>query len=176
LYSFDYKTNGYGSWFSCGLVFHVHMAVIADKYNVPALYALANRKFKTMLDSEYAEDELADAAAVAYEYSVATKEMCSTIVHHLVNNKLGSIPEQSKAVMKEHPQFAIDVADSLYLKTRPVVTLKTKGVQPSAKFRCDCDQEIALELLANDPHISCSGCGIARRQNLWKPIPGPDIW
>ncbi|KAK4962182.1 hypothetical protein LTR28_004702 [Elasticomyces elasticus] len=48
------------------MIFHIHVYAIADKYDIPALQALAANKLAKLCDKDYDEDVFSDAIEAVY--------------------------------------------------------------------------------------------------------------
>ncbi|SMY24761.1 unnamed protein product [Zymoseptoria tritici ST99CH_1A5] len=96
--------------------FHIDMAIIADKYFITGLNALANAKFADDIAPFVQDDEtLAPLATKAFEVPQATSLARELLVNSIVRNRtLGDNPRGSVAsAMRDNGEFAVDVALAL---------------------------------------------------------------
>lgn len=130
LYKLDYEQNADAS-----IDFHIKMCILADKYDIPPLRAIASGHFKaaatmeTMTKSEYAA--FCEAIKCAYSAPDVTEDIRSHIVVLLVDcDAMGLAADFQgsalQAVMRVYPDVAIEVALALreQKKAKPLNRVK----------------------------------------------------
>ena len=105
---------------------HVKMCAIADKYNVGVLQQLAIDKFKECTtDADVTEEELAEAALIAYEFLEPTKDIRARIVELIVEKEIifqkdtGVPAGPIERFMRTCPEFATDAVKGVMSKPMP---------------------------------------------------------
>ena len=117
MYTFDYPEPDI--FLAEKLAFHVHMCIIADKYDISGLVDLSVKKFDALVDTVTFGGELDPAVQIAYDAASATSAIRQAIVLRVVKRRELFSYESTvtgndlDAVMMSHPEFAIDVAKAM---------------------------------------------------------------
>lgn len=143
------------------LEFHVQMCVIADKYDMQPLKALAVKKFKAALDNTNSTDDLADAARCAYDASPATEEIREQIVKKAAKDPLVGVNAAPKTtledVMMKYPEFAVTVAKAACGFVYPTTSSSKREARWNL-FECQ----------------AAARCGYTGRQSVFVDYPVPN--
>ena len=151
------------------LEFHVHMSVIADKYDMTALRTLAAKKFQIECEkSRLSEAEMASAAAAAYEYQGPAADICAHIVRMAIDSRI-LLPTRDSAtfqqVMKTYPELGIDMAKAQASRPEPL----KKGETRMNCAECSRDFIVALEeLQTTGQEYYCFWCGSGHTVGEWR--------
>jgi len=144
------------------LSFHVKMCILADKYDMSPLKAMAVRQFEAQAKLDWASEQFAQAAAEAYDASGATRSIRDVVIKVAMDNKALSLSYQAPSplskVMMACADFATDYAR--VLETGPTVS-KREG---ELRLRCPndkCGVEFitSLDNFINDS-CHCFGCDV----------------
>ncbi|SMY24764.1 unnamed protein product [Zymoseptoria tritici ST99CH_1A5] len=128
MYNFNYDAKDYESAFSSTPAIHVHLAVLADKYNIPLLQNLAVTKVKATLEHKCKPKDFAEAAALSFDFGSPTENIKSVIVDMIVNDQSPTMSGELEATMLEYPDLAVQVTKKLRVKARD----KTASAPPGA--------------------------------------------
>ncbi|USW54350.1 Putative BTB/POZ domain-containing protein [Septoria linicola] len=155
--------------YSSRLCFHVEMCVLADKYDIQGLVKLSATKFELLVNSTSSPAEIAPAAAIAYEAASVTKAIRKNLIAHVIKQGLFSYAtkcEELEMVMKEYPEFAIDMA-------RAMSNLSSWLHPPTAnprQFKCtNCAKTFDWYMPGSQAAIySCPGCEVPFSGRHWR--------
>jgi hypothetical protein len=127
LYTFFYNLDYSEGLFptnSNHLAMHVKICIVADKYGVSSLQALATEKFKKYATETITEDDLTEAAQIAYEAVDVTAEIRAHIVkvamekEFLTRGEASANPSSFESFARTCPDLATDA-----LQSKPALTL-----------------------------------------------------
>lgn len=132
LYNWTYNIIGWGSTtYLEDLLLHVDMVIMGDKYLVPGLVALAERKFSESLDELFEEEKyavLAEVALKAYNSPHATTKMRSHLVNAVIELDPGQFSgEAILQTMRLQAEFAADIFLAMQKKLREAEAKATRA-------------------------------------------------
>ncbi|SMR54559.1 unnamed protein product [Zymoseptoria tritici ST99CH_3D1] len=117
LYTFNYETSNLRTPFSQTPAIHVHVAVLADRYNIRLLHQMAATKVESALEDECSPKDFADTAALAFDYEGPTETIKDVIVDMIVNDQSPGMSDELEATMLDYPELSLRVTKALRTKS-----------------------------------------------------------
>jgi speckle-type POZ protein len=151
MYTSNYDSSGRDENSSSPMVFNVEVYQIADKYLVPALKSLAQRKIQETFSTSWNSDDFPDAIAQVYSLPDTSDQGLREMV-------IGVVREHSKQliskprfcdILKETTEFASDLATCLITEVGPMVI----------KYRCSGCYKTFEAILEGQLRHYCAYCG-----------------
>ncbi|SMQ51107.1 unnamed protein product [Zymoseptoria tritici ST99CH_1A5] len=122
LYNFEYDIpQGHSNW---GL-FHLKMALLADKYFITGLVSAANREYDGCICLFDDEKVIANHAQLAYAVPHATEQIRYIIVRMVVAGGMLRDNKQCELlnVMRQHAEFGVDIALEMARRARKLAEI-----------------------------------------------------
>lgn len=177
-YNLDYDERGLWTHNDLSaLDLHVHVCIVADKYDIQPLKALAITKFKAALEGSSSAPEVAQATLQAYGASQATRPICDAVVQYAVNHKLllpeaGAVSAFSSA-MRLCADLTSDVAVAVqHLVSEPSERIPVRALEQ--RWACpqpECDHTFIGYIPAyagGDWNFACYGCERSCSASEWR--------
>ncbi|WPB01380.1 uncharacterized protein RHO25_006006 [Cercospora beticola] len=145
------------------LDFLVHMAILADKYNMKHLHEEATSTFK-MFQPICRPAIIANAAELAYDAPAATSEIREAICSQVAEHKEWLRNEDGKPLvqtMEEVGSFAVDVAKRIAMPAPPTWTKSSRKCP-----LCRTWQQFPSPLAAHRVY-TCDTCPAASKGSNW---------
>ena len=164
LYTFDY---GYDEAMQTvelsPVAFDVHINVIADKYDIPALVELAETKFAKHAKTDWQTPGFADAIHDVYTMALDRNgslrrtviDVCLEHSTMLYNGELGT---EFRQVAESVPSFTSAFAESMVLRLKA----DDEATEPEMQcFNCDCTFTTTITINGQLDHLvrHCPNCG-----------------
>ncbi|KAK2616715.1 hypothetical protein QQS21_000327 [Conoideocrella luteorostrata] len=146
MYSFDYNNDSGIS----SMIYDAQVYQAADKYDVPGLKKLAQKKFKSAISTGWSSDDFPEAINVAYDSTPpADKGLRDLIIatsckhiNELLKNEL------FRGLLRETPDFAADLIPSL---------CENPSLWAQQRYKCPpCGYTISVDFFDGIPH--CPYC------------------
>ncbi|KAK5701414.1 hypothetical protein LTR17_022607 [Elasticomyces elasticus] len=154
------------------LVFHVHVHIIADKYDLPRLTKLATTKFAAAAKTAWSSPSFAEAAVLIFTDSTAiSKELresvISTVNTHTRFLKLDPAGARFRDAMSSAPALAI----ALWYAQDPGVGAGVSSTQ-EIRYLCpsDCGQSLSSTELSKEMAQVCPRCQRIDWTQSWKTM------
>lgn len=164
LYTLDYGNDSLNKQaYLHELVLHVRVCILGDKFDIQPLKKIATSKFKKLTRHRTDPDQIAPAAAEAYDAELATASICYAIVQYGVEHKLLSTDLDSMLyrVMRERPAFAADYAREI--EQNSIIKLEDEQ-----RFKCPgCSRTFVGQVLF---HMTCYGCRDTYAGSSWAVV------
>ncbi|SMR53016.1 unnamed protein product [Zymoseptoria tritici ST99CH_1E4] len=166
LYTFNYETSNLRTPFSQTPAIHVHVAVLADKYNIRLLHQMAATKGESALEDECSPKDFADTAALAFDYEGPTETIKDVIVDMIVNDQSPGMSDELEATMLDYPELSLRVTKAL--RTKSLGNAVPAATTQRIRCCCDCGRIFSYVFSDNTAFVSCHGCGACRSRAGWE--------
>ncbi|KAK4550261.1 hypothetical protein LTR36_003228 [Oleoguttula mirabilis] len=156
---------------------HVHVCVVADKYDIEPLKNLAINKFKLAAQAGIDTEDFAKAALQAYGTALATRPICDSIVMLAVERNLpfsayvaGPGRSAFTTAMRQCADLAVDFAEAQYTHMERQHTMVRKGEK---RYKCpsgNCSHSQIMEILQvyHDEAFACYFCEGSFTADQWR--------
>ena len=147
------------------LVIHVHVYILADKYDIPPLQNLAISKFKLAVNSEWKTEAFAEAIRLVYGRIIATDDPLRDVVVDFASKHTANLLRHNvafKTMMEDVGEFGRDLAMKLSerLVSRP-------GERRYKCPECQTEFQTAMPASRRMNHYCCPCCNKRHYGCIW---------
>jgi speckle-type POZ protein len=152
MYTSNYDSNGRDENSSSPMVFNVEVYQIADKYLVPALKSLAQRKIQETFSTSWNSDDFPDAIAQVYSQPDTSDQGPRAMVIEVVREHSKQLITKPKFcdILKGTTEFASDLATCMITKVNN---------PPVIKYHCNGCYNTFEAILQGRLKYYCPNCG-----------------
>jgi speckle-type POZ protein len=154
MYTFDYDSSGRAENSSSPMIFNVKVYHIADKYMVPALKSLAQRKFQETIGTCWDMDDFPDAIAQVYGLHDTSDQGLHKMVIDVVRK------HREQLILK--PRFCDILEGTVGFASDFAKCLIAKGDLGLVKYRCEYCGKTFEAIMSEGNCTYCVSCAQAR--------------
>jgi speckle-type POZ protein len=152
MYTSNYDSSGRDENSSSPMVFNVEVYQIADKYLVPALKSLAQRKIQKTFSTSWNSDDFPDAIAQIYSLPDTSDQGLREMVIGVVcqHSQQLIVKPRFCDILKETTEFASDLATCMITKVNNPMVIK---------YHCNGCYKTFEAILQGQLRYYCAYCG-----------------